>query len=286
MKIHGIDVSEFQGNIDFKKVKNSGIEFVMVRAGYDYVNGDDKYWEQNVYNANKYGLHVGAYWFMYFVNETEAKNCADKFIRMLNKFKGKIDYPVALDVEEDTYKYMKSVGVNPTKEVVTNLVNIFCDRVEKAGYYTMIYSNYNGFNNYMGNVSRFDKWLAYLGNAEITYDDCGIWQHSFSGKVGGIRDDVDLDISFVEYDKIIRSAGLNKLTDEIKDDKPIEDDNKNNIKVGDIVRVTNPIIYGTNKKFTLWYENYIVMEVVGDRAVIGKGGSVTAPIDVKYLRKV
>ena len=58
------------------------------------------------------------------------------------------------------------------------------------------------------------------------------------------------------------------------------------LKVGDIVTVTEPIIYGTNKRFARWYVNYNIIELVGDRAVIGKGKVVTAPIDVKYLRKV
>lgn len=281
----GIDVSEFNGNIDYKQVKDFGIKFVMVRTGYDINYGTDKYFEQNVNNAYKYGLDIGAYWFMYFIDEEEAVRCADEFVRLLNKHKGKITYPVALDVEEDTYRYMESVGVKPTKEKVTKLVKAFCDRVEKQGYYVMIYSNHNGFNNYLGDVSMYDMWIADL-DGDPDKDKWGLWQFTFTGKVHGISGNVDMDLSFKEYPEIIRNAKLNKLTDEKPDEKPNEKPIENKIKVGDIVKVTKPIIYGTNDKFTLWYENYKVMELVGDRAVIGKNGIVTAPIDVKYLRKV
>lgn len=277
----GVDVSEFQGVINWKKA-SSEIDFAIVRAGYDgYV---DPYWKQNVNNAKANGLHVGAYWFMYFLNEEEAIRNADEFINQLRKFDTYIDMPVALDVEEDTYRYMKQMGVEPTKELITKLVNIFCKRVEDAGYYTMIYSNLNGFRNYMGDVSKYDVWLAQTEVNEPS-KHCGIWQYSFHGYVDGISGKVDMDIAYHNYPKIIRDAGLNHLGD-IKDvpEKPKEVQTK--IKVGDIVKVIKPIIYGTNKRFNLWYENYNVIEVAGDRAVIGKGKAITAPIDVKYLRKV
>lgn len=284
MEIKGIDVSTWQGYIDFKKVKEDGIDFVIVRAGYSETN-EDSYWKQNVYNAHRNNLHVGAYWFMYFTNETEAKNCADKFVRMLRQFDGIIDYPVILDVEEDTYNWFKECGIKPTKELITKLVTVFCDRVEKAGYYTMIYSNYNGFKNYLGDVSRFDKWIADLSGSKPNQNIYGLWQYSFTGKVNGIKGNVDLDIDFRDYSKIISEAGLNHLTKE--NTKPSEKPKEENkFKVGDIVKITNPIIYGTNIKFTLYYEHYNIIELVGDRAVIGKGKVVTAPIDVKYLRKV
>lgn len=284
----GIDVSYWNESIDFKKVKNDGIDFVIVRAGYSEVDEDIK-WKQNVYNAKLNNLHIGAYWFMYFINETQAKNCADKFVRLLRQFDGAIDFPVALDVEEDTYRWLKECGVSPTKETITRLANIFCERVEKAGYYVMIYSNHNGFNNYLGDVSRYDKWIADLSGNQPNTDMFGIWQHSFKGVVNGIRGSVDLDIAFRDYPTIIRNAKLNHLEPKQNTsvEKPKENVKENvKLKVGDIVKVTNPIIYGTNDTFTLWYEHYNIIELIGNRAVIGKGKVITAPIDIKYLRKV
>ena len=272
----GIDVSEFQGNIDFKKVKNSGCDFVIVRSGYDeyYV---DPYFEQNVNNAKSNGLHVGVYWFMYFTNEKEAEEHADIFIKLLEKFKGKIDYPVALDVEEDTYRYMKQMGVNPTPKTITNLVKIFCKRVEKAGYYVMIYSNLNGFNNYMNDVSEFDTWLAQY-DGKKPYRTCGIWQHTSTGSVNGVNGDVDMNVSYVDYPTLLRNTNLNHLN--------VVKPPTSTIKVGDTVAVTNAIVYGTNKKFVCWHKTYEVIEVAGDRIVIGKNGIVTAPISINNVVKV
>ena len=283
--IKGIDVSQYQGNIDFKKVKNAGIEFVMVRAGYD-VTGEDSYYKQNVNNAIANNLHVGLYWFMYFTDEVEAKNCADKFVRLANLYKGKIDYPLVLDVEEETYKYFKKVGINPTKKAITDLVKIFCKRVEEHGYYVMVYSNYNGFKNHMNSLKEFDKWIADL-DGEPDKDIYGIWQYTWTGKVNGIKGDVDCDYSFNDYPTIIRNAGLNFLDNktETKPDKP-KQYNETKFKVGDIVTVTEPYIYGTDKKFVRWFATYNIIEISGDRAVIGRGKKITAPINIKYLRKL
>ncbi len=280
MSYKGIDVSEFQGTINWKKASEE-IDFVIVRAGYDgYV---DPFWKQNVNNAKANGLHVGAYWFMYFLDEEEAKRNADEFINQLRKFDTYIDMPVALDVEEDTYRYMRQMGITPSKSLITKLVNTFCKRVEDAGYYTMVYSNLNGFNNYIGDVSKYDVWLAQIDSREPS-KNCGIWQYSFNGYIDGINGKVDLDVAFLNYPKIIKENNLNHLGDTVTPEKPKEVQTR--IKVGDIVKVIKPIIYGTNKRFNLWYENYNVLEVVGDRAVIGKGKAITAPIDVKYLRKI
>lgn len=282
MSYHGIDVSEFQGTINWKKVADNGIDFAMVRCGFD--GYQDPYWKQNVNSAKTNGLNVGAYWFMYFTNENEAIDNANQFINELRKFDGMIDYPVALDVEEDTYRYMRQMKVQPTKSLITKLVKTFCKKVEQAGYYVMVYTNLNGLNNYLNDISEFDIWLA---QTEVNKParNCGIWQYSFNGIINGINGRVDLDISYLNYPRILKENNLNHLDNTPIQEKPKETV-KQNIKVGDKVIVTNPIIYGTNKRFTLWYKDYNIMEISGNRVVIGKGNIVTAPIDIKYLRKV
>ena len=284
--MYGIDVSEFQYNVDFEKVKKSGVDFVMVRAGFGSTTMD-AYFEQNVYNAKKSGLHVGAYYFVYACDETEAKNNADNFIRLLSKFKGSFDFPVACDFEYDSVDYMRECGVKPTKELCTRIVKTFCERVEQAGYYVMNYANLDFIYNYFNDLSRFDLWLAQWDSKASL--ECGIWQYTSRGTVNGINKPVDLDISYIDYPKLLKEKGLNHLSNnETKPTKPVEEKPKQNtsIKKGDTVEVTNPIIYGTNKKFTLYYKKYKVLEVVGKRAVIGIGNTVTSAIDVKYLRKV
>lgn len=290
--IRGLDVSEFQGNIDFKKVKNDGYDFVMVRAGFGQTN-KDKYFSQNVNNATKYGLKVGAYYFVYACNKTEAINNADNFIKLLSYHKGKITYPVACDFEYDSDDYMRQCGITPTNKLRTEIVKAFCDRVEKAGYYVMNYENYDFREHKFNDTSRYDLWLAYY--QDKPYTKCGMWQFTSTGKVNGIKGNVDLDIAYKNYALLIEDKKLNFVTPNQTENKPKETNTKPketntepkdiNIKVGDTVEVTNPIIYGTNKKFKMYYKQYKVLEVVGKRAVIGIGNTVTSAIDVKYLRK-
>ena len=177
---------------------------------------------------------------------------------------------------------MKSVGVNPTKEHITKLVKIFCKEIEKGGYYVMIYSNHNGFDNYMGDVADFDVWLAQY-NGKKPYKNCGIWQHTSEGKVNGINGNVDLNVSYRDYYTILRQANLNFVNKIQFEYKPIE---SLKLKVGDYVEVINPVIYGSSNKFIAWYDIYQVIEINGDRVVIGIGNKVTAPIHIKNIQKV
>ena len=217
--IKGIDVSQWQGTIDFKKVKNAGIDFVMIRAGYGE-GYEDSYFEQNVYNADKNGLHVGAYYFVY-AN-------ADNFIKLLSKFKGKIDYPVACDFEYESVDFLKQNGITPTKKLVLDITKAFCERVEKAGYYTMLYSNQDYLNLYYEELTKqYDLWYANWSDTKTR--TVNMWQYSSKGRVNGINGDVDMDYSYLDFSKIIKERGLNFIkSDDVKD---------TNLKVGDTFEI-------------------------------------------------
>jgi GH25 family lysozyme M1 (1,4-beta-N-acetylmuramidase) len=122
----GIDVSKWNGSIDFTKVKNSGYDFVIIRAGYGKVASQkDENFETNYKNAKSAGLNVGAYWYSYATTTNEAKVEAKLFIECL---KGKsFEYPVYVDIEEQ--KTLKAGKTN-----VTNIINAFCLELENAGY--------------------------------------------------------------------------------------------------------------------------------------------------------
>ena len=108
MSYHGIDVSEFQGTINWKRVADNGIDFAMVRCGFD--GYQDPYWKQNVNNAKANGLNVGAYWFMYFTNENEAIDNAKQFIQELRKFDGMIITGAPLDyIDFENVDYWEEV---------------------------------------------------------------------------------------------------------------------------------------------------------------------------------
>ena len=134
----GIDVSGYQGDINFKEVKASGVDFVLVKAGYS--TSTVPAWERNFANAKNSGLKVGAYWFSYALSIEQGIAEAKAFIAAL---KGKqFDLPVYFDLE---YPQQFEKG----KSFCTELVEAFCGELEKAGYYVGVYSSTIPFTNFV-----------------------------------------------------------------------------------------------------------------------------------------
>lgn len=202
--VKGIDVSFYQGDIDFAKVKAAGIGFVMLRAGYGWENPTvqtDKMFYQNYRNAVKAGLPCGAYHYSYARSTREAELEADFFLKVIKDCK--LGYPVAFDMEDASQAHL-------SRKTLTDIVIAFCDKVEKAGYYVCLYSNPDWMKSRLDMVrlKRFDVWLAHY-STEAGYDGMGMWQYSSTGKVDGIKTNVDLDIAYQNYPCIMRKAGLN-----------------------------------------------------------------------------
>jgi len=202
--VKGIDVSHYQGEIDFSKVKAGGVGFVMLRAGYGWENPEvqtDRMFYRNYQNAVKAGLPCGAYHYSYARNTREAELEADFFLKII---KGcQFAYPVAFDMEDKTQ-------MDLSRKALTDIVIAFCDKVEKAGYYVCFYTNPDWMKNRldMERLRRFDLWLArYAAVPEC--DLMGMWQYSSTGKVNGIKTNVDMDIAYKDYPRIIKKAGLN-----------------------------------------------------------------------------
>ena len=127
----GIDVSQWQGNIDFSKVKAAGIKFVIIRAGYGkYISQKDPYFEQNYKRAKAAGLNVGVYWYSYANTAADARAEADVCLQVI---KGKqFEYPIYFDLEERSQ-------FNKGAAFCSSLVTAFCDTIEKAGYFAGLY---------------------------------------------------------------------------------------------------------------------------------------------------
>ena len=197
----GIDVSVHNGNIDFNKVKAAGKSFVLIRAGYGrYLKQKDVLFEQNYARAKAAGMHIGAYWYSYATNVSQAQEEAKVFLQVIA---GKsFDYPLAFDIEDPT-----QVGLSTaTKNAI---IDTFCKTIEKAGYYCLLYS-YESFLSSQVSAStrnQYDVWCANINRSpSITY---GIHQYSFTGRVNGISGNVDLDRTTRDYPSIIKNAGLN-----------------------------------------------------------------------------
>lgn len=209
MSTRGLDVSEFQGEIDWEQVKAAGFRFAMLRAGYGAGTVDRRF-RRNASECSRVGLPFGAYWFCYALTPEEAAAEADSCIKTISSFR--LEYPVCFDIEEASADYVREQGIAFTGSLARSLVRSFCRRVEEKGYFSMFYSNRNFIDTYLGNDlrKRYALWYARY-NDRYDGTSCGIWQYTSQGRVPGIRGDVDLDRGYVDYPSVIRSAGLNHL---------------------------------------------------------------------------
>ena len=202
----GIDVSKWQGTINWQKVSNDGIDFAMIRSSYGYEDIDPKL-KANVKGCEKYGIDYGFYHYTYARNVSEAKKEAKYFLKTIRKYNP--DYPLVLDIEENFYKSM-------SRKKVTDIVVTFMEELENAGYYAMIYCSPSFINECldMSRIKDYDIWIACWGDNEKLnsyYDGhYGMWQYTDEGSVSGIKGDVDLDYAYKDYADIINKYGLNR----------------------------------------------------------------------------
>ncbi len=211
MAVKGIDVSRYQGDIDFRKVKEDGYEFVIIQAGFGrFISQKDKYFEQNYRNAKSAGLKVGAYWYSYAVTAAQAKAEAEVFLEVI---KGKsFEYPVCMDIENESQRLLSDNEVG-------DIVNAFCSHMESAGYYAAIYSYANFLKSKIPAECRkkYDVWIASFDVSAPDYSgNYGMWQYSNSGRVNGIRVNCDLDYAYKDYPAIMTEKGLNGFGTERK----------------------------------------------------------------------
>lgn len=200
---NGIDVSKHNGSVDWKKVKASGIDFAVLRAGYgQYDNQKDERFEENYANAKKEGIKLGAYLYSYAKSAEDAKKEADVFIKWL---KGKtFEMPVFYDIEE---KNQSEKG----KAFVSQLIKTFCERMESAGYFVGVYSSKYWFENFIDSEckKKYASWVAQWAKNNTYKGKYGIWQFSATGKVNGISSSVDLNKCYKDYPSIIVKGGFN-----------------------------------------------------------------------------
>lgn len=199
----GIDVSEHNGVIDWEKVKASGIEFAMIRAGYGQTV--DKQFHRNAGECNRIGLPCGVYWFSYALNAAGAAREAAVCLNAIKPYK--IEYPVAFDLEYDSVSYAQKQGVSIGMGLASDMALAFCGTVRDAGYPVANYANPDYLNRYFNdNVKKeFPVWLAQWPNGTPNLETppraCVIWQYSEKGRVPGISGPVDLDVCYETYQK-------------------------------------------------------------------------------------
>ena len=195
----GIDVSKFQGDIDWNKVKASGVEFAIIRAGYrGSATGklvEDPNFRVNLTEAKRAGVQVGVYFFTQATNEMEAVEEASMVISLLD---GKsIDYPIFIDTE--------GAGGNGRADLLdaqtrTLVCKAFCETVENSGYHGGVYASRNWYYRNLDatQLEQYVIWNAeYVGSPQYS-GKFDMWQYTSSGIIDGINTRVDLDESYIE----------------------------------------------------------------------------------------
>lgn len=195
--VHGIDVSKYQGNIDWKAAKAAGVDYAFIRVAYrgygDSGNiADDTYYKQNIEGALAAGVPVGVYFFSQAITEKEAVEEAQY---ILNKIKGyNVTLPVVMDFEFAGTGVGRLYNAGLDKAQMTEICLAFCETVKAAGYEPMLYANKVMLTNYLNASqisSQYDIWLAQY-TSEATYaGDYTFWQYTSSGTVDGISGKVD-----------------------------------------------------------------------------------------------
>ena len=191
----GIDLSTYQKEVDWQKVKDAGIAFAILRAGFgNSVNQQDSMFETHMKGALAVGLPVGVYWFNYCLSEEDARKEAKACLQVLAPYKGKILLPVFADYEGDSDRYAKENGVTPTKESRTAWIRAFCDEIEKGGFTPGVYTNPDFIRNKLlyEELKDYPLWLAQYGVDTPAYP-CDYWQYTSTGQLAGVSGNVDMN---------------------------------------------------------------------------------------------
>lgn len=194
----GIDVSKWNGDIDWDRVKNAGVEFAIIRAGYrGSVSGslvEDPYFETNMRGAAASGIPVGVYFFTQAVNEVEAVEEASAVLRLIQEYQ--MDYPIFIDTES-----AGGDGRADSLDVETRTLvcEAFCRTIVNAGYRAGVYGSRNWYNNYLETrrLENYHIWLAEYRSVPIYQGYYQMWQYSSKGKIDGIEGNVDMNISYL-----------------------------------------------------------------------------------------
>lgn len=212
---YGLDLSVWQKSVDFKKVKESGRSFVLIRAGSG--GTADQRLEEHYAGALAAGLSIGAYWFSYALSAADAAGEAEACLKAIAG--KKLAYPVAFDFEDASVKNAEKKGVSLTPKTVTDMALAFCDRIKVGGFAAAIYANPDYLKRWYqaDRIAGIDLWLAAWGTSDPPSADksgsCQIWQYavlgsaddvkngraSAVGSIPGVSGAVDADVSYKDY---------------------------------------------------------------------------------------
>lgn len=224
MVTNGIDVSQYQGEINWEEVKKE-IDFAILRIGYgqDEVEQDDKMFIKNADECTRLNIPFGVYIYSYALTPTMAIGEANHVLRLVKDYK--LAYPVYYDLEDER------TTAKLSNDEIAEITKSFADTMEANKYYVGVYASLYWWNEILTNpiYDRYSRWIARYGT-ELDYDgDYGMWQYTDKGTVIGIEGPVDKNYGYVDYPTIIKSLGLNNFNNS----------NKEKFKIGDMVHYQN-----------------------------------------------
>lgn len=235
----GIDISTWQKpaliNYD---ILAKEIDFAILRVGYtgsatgrSYAK--DAEFETHYAQLSKRGVPIGVYWFARSVSPEIAVQEANEVLKHIRG--KKIEFPIYYDTEDNVYQ--RPAG----RAAVTAAAKAFCEHIEKAGYYVGIYASASWFRTMldMSQLSQFDTWVAHYGVQQPGYSPAGMWQYTDKGRLPGYSGDLDLNIAYRDYKRIIANAKLNHL--EEAEPAPTPKPQPDGFKVGDKVIVSGVV---------------------------------------------
>ena len=209
VSIKGIDVSTYQGDIEWDKVAASGVKFVFIRLGYrGYESGllvkDDRF-EDNIRGALNNGIAVGVYFVTQAVSVEEAVEEAQFVMDNIRPYN--VTWPIVLDIEDAASATARTADL--TQQQRTDHAIAFCETIKENGYTPMLYCNIRWFIEKLDitRIADYEKWFAQYFRKPFFPYTFQIWQYSSSGAIDGIKGNVDYDISFVDYGNRTEESG-------------------------------------------------------------------------------
>ena len=245
MAFNGIDVSEIQGNINWKNVALSNIDFSMIRATYGSSGVDDQF-INNMNNIKDTDIAVGAYHQSNAQNVNDATAEAYHFLETIRPYK--FSYPLALNIESE-------IAMNIGKEFFTNIISSFFETIKKSGFDILLYASQEMIDNYI-DMSRLEDikiWLADL-TSNISErlplePNVAIWQYSNRGVIRGISGNVNLDISYIDSPEMNINGSFNTNVDVVNPRDSDADSTFYTVQNGDTLRSIARKVYGNEDDY-------------------------------------
>lgn len=194
---HGVDVSKYNGGVNWNQAKNAGIEFALIKVG-STKSGVDPNFAANITGAQAAGIKTGVYIYSYATTPEEAVNEANLVLEWIGNYT--INFPIVFDIEDRNHK-------NLSQEQLIAIINSFCMTIDAAGYYPMVYSYKNMFDAKL-NICGWDRWVAHYSDSCGATNNVCIWQYTSKGRMAGFSGNVDLNYQYKDYASLIIPEGF------------------------------------------------------------------------------